>query len=275
MVYLIEPLYARIFPYLGRFTPFIGISLVSYSLFLIIQSFFLITRSALEGNAIAKLDSFYPYAGRVQEIWAVVEIYLKNHISYLAMEGISLFFGFLKIGVIIIVVFYVLASWGLWIDYLSKIAKDKSELLKKFLTSCDKNLRRWAQGQFLVFLCLLPYYYILLSILNFPFSFEFAVITTALSIIPYLGIGLCAVFACFVGIHQGFGPQSLLLILMIFAIGMVIEGSFLSPKFIGSKIDMHPIFFLLLSLVLFKVFGFIGPIITAPLLCLIKAWFDD
>lgn len=278
LVYLISPLNNKVKLFFGKLAPLISTSLLTASVFYILKSFFLIGKSALSkvsaqpASIILDLEK----SGiNISYLWRQISFFIKTHISMFALEGLSLAFGFLKVGLILLLAFYILSDWGKWINQTSSIMKKQEERIKNFLSKVDENMQKWAKGQFLTFMLLFPYYFVMLRILKFPFAAEFAVLSTFLSIIPYLGIGTCAMAATFVSIQFGFDLNAITLILSSFLLGMVLEGIALTPNLIGSKMEIHPILFIITSLILWQIFGLLGPIITSPILCTAKVLIEQ
>jgi predicted PurR-regulated permease PerM len=90
------------------------------------------------------------------------------------------------------------------------------------------------------------------------------VFTAIVIIIPYIGIALGLVLAVLSVILQfGFGSE-LIVVLVIFGIGQVLEGFFLTPRLVGERIGLHPVAVLFALLIFAKLFGFFGVLLALP-----------
>ena len=94
----------------------------------------------------------------------------------------------------------------------------------------------------------------------------FRSMTGILGFIPYVGALTGFIVAGVITIAQ-FWPSltPILLVIGVFAIGQVLEGYVLSPKLVGAKVGLHPVW-LMFSLIAFSyLFGFVGLLIAIPL----------
>ena len=57
---------------------------------------------------------------------------------------------------------------------------------------------------------------------------------------------------------------SLLLITMVFAVGQFIEGNFLTPRLIGGRVRLHPVWIMFALLAFGSLLGFIGLLLAVP-----------
>jgi predicted PurR-regulated permease PerM len=55
------------------------------------------------------------------------------------------------------------------------------------------------------------------------------------------------------------------LVAIIFVIGQVIEGNYLTPKLVGNSVGLHPVWLLLSLSVFGTLFGFVGLLVAVPL----------
>ena len=51
---------------------------------------------------------------------------------------------------------------------------------------------------------------------------------------------------------------------LIFVVGQVIEGNFLTPKLVGDSVGLHPVWLLLALSVFGSLFGFVGMLVAVP-----------
>ena len=86
-----------------------------------------------------------------------------------------------------------------------------------------------------------------------------------ISFIPIIGALLGGGLAVLLGALQFFEtPITILIILSIFIVGQIIEGNYLTPKFVGRSMGIHPVW-LIISLAFFgKIGGIAGLILALP-----------
>jgi predicted PurR-regulated permease PerM len=71
--------------------------------------------------------------------------------------------------------------------------------------------------------------------------------------------------ACVVAIAQ-FWPNwtAVLLVVGVFLVGQVLEGYVLSPKLVGAKVGLHPVWLMFALIAFGYLFGFVGLLIAIP-----------
>ena len=86
------------------------------------------------------------------------------------------------------------------------------------------------------------------------------------SFIPYVGM-LCGItVGIIIAIIQwGFDFMHIGGIALIFLFGQILESNFLTPKLIGDKIGLHPVWLIFGLFAFGALFGFIGILIAVPL----------
>jgi predicted PurR-regulated permease PerM len=85
------------------------------------------------------------------------------------------------------------------------------------------------------------------------------------SFVPYLGfiIGIVAsVIAALVQFHDAF---HLVLVLVVFGVGSLLESYILVPKLVGDRIGLHPVAVIFAVLAFGELFGFMGVLLALPM----------
>lgn len=166
-----------------------------------------------------------------------------------------------------ILVFYLLKDWDILIkkihDYLPRSV---SVSVKKIATDIDLTLSGYIRGQFHVCLILSMIYSSLLSFTGLNFGFLIGFLTGFFSFIPFIGM-LCGIIAAImVALFQwGFDSTHLSFVALVFIFGQILESNFLTPKLIGEKIGLHPVWLIFGLFIFGLLLGFIGVLIAVPL----------
>jgi len=166
-----------------------------------------------------------------------------------------------------IVSIYLLIDWKKIISKLKGlIPLQKQEKVQKIFIEIDSTLSQFVRGQILVCSLLALFYAICLSILGLNYGIVIGLIAGIISFIPYIGAVLGGILALVLAFYQFWpDPTWIVGVLIVFIIGQLLEGNYLTPKIIGSSIGLHPVW-LLFSLTFFgSVFGFFGLLIAVPL----------
>lgn len=166
-----------------------------------------------------------------------------------------------------ILVFYLLKDWDLLVKNINDfLPRSISSSAKKIAGEIDKTLSGYVRGQFNVCFILGIIYSGLLSFTGLNFGFLIGFLTGIFSFIPYVGM-LCGVTtAIAIGLFQwGFDPAHIAAVSLVFAFGQIIESNFLTPKLIGAKIGLHPVWIMFGLFIFGALFGFVGVLIAVPL----------
>jgi predicted PurR-regulated permease PerM len=164
-----------------------------------------------------------------------------------------------------IITFYLLNDWERMISKLKLYMPVKyKEVMLDELKKIDTILSAYIRGQTLVCLALACYYGLSLQLIHLNYGFLIGCLTGMLAFIPYVGAAMGIVLAVIMAILQ-FGTLSkVMLVITIFIIGQVVEGNFITPKLVGDRIGVHPVFMLFAMLAGAVLFGFIGVLLAVP-----------
>ncbi len=193
--------------------------------------------------------------------------FLQNFVSNLVNSTLGLINILSLIFIMPILVFYLLNDWQLMLEKIKiYLPKSSANSIKSLFLQIDKILSGYIHGQFNVCLILGVIYAISLTILGLDFGFLIGFLTGILSFIPYLGMVFGVTIAIIVALFQwGFDVYFLSFVAAIFAFGQIIESNFLTPKLIGKKINLHPIWVIFGLFFFGSMLGFIGILLAVPL----------
>ena len=166
-----------------------------------------------------------------------------------------------------ITAFYFLAEWNTIKNTI------KSFLPKKHLTTIimlvkdiDNVLSACIIGQFTVCLILSVFYSVLLLFSGLKYGFLIGLLTGLASFIPYFGMIIGFFVAMSVAFYQfGFNFFNIAIIIIIFISGQIFEGYFITPKLVGKKIGLHPLWVIFSLFSGGALFGFVGLLIALPI----------
>jgi predicted PurR-regulated permease PerM len=164
-------------------------------------------------------------------------------------------------------IFYLLKDWDILIKKISDyLPSQVAASTRKIAFDIDKTLSGYVRGQFNVCLILGLIYSSLLSFTGLNFGFLIGLLTGLFSFIPFVGM-LCGITAAIiVGLFQwGFDATHIVVVSLVFIFGQVVESNFLTPKLIGAKIGLHPVWLIFGLFVFGVLFGFFGILIAVPL----------
>jgi predicted PurR-regulated permease PerM len=106
--------------------------------------------------------------------------------------------------------------------------------------------------------------------LRVPLGFTIGMLSGLLNFVPYLGtmigIGLSLLFAAL----DGAGIGRMIGLLAVFAIVQSVEGYYLTPKLLGSRLNLHPMWVLVALVIGGNLFGLLGIILAVPFIAVAK-----
>jgi predicted PurR-regulated permease PerM len=166
-----------------------------------------------------------------------------------------------------VVAFYLLCDWDRVVVTVDGwIPRPHRDTVRGLARDIDGAIAGFVRGQAVICLILAAFYAIALTLTGLNFGFLIGLMTGFLGFIPYVGAVTGFIVAVVVAIAQ-FWPNwtPILLVIGVFVVGQVLEGYVLSPKLVGAKVGLHPVW-LIFSLIAFGyLLGFVGLLVAIPL----------
>ncbi len=165
-----------------------------------------------------------------------------------------------------IITFYMIKDWkSINAQILSLIPTQHRHSFTTIRTEIRLRLAGYISGQINIILFLASFYGIALSAINLQFGFTIGILTGLASVIPYAGLTCGFIVAILVAFLKGHTLFYLCVVGSVFIAGQIIEGSFLTPKLMSDKIQIHPLWIIFGFLVSGVLFGFFGVLFALPL----------
>ncbi len=190
---------------------------------------------------------------------------LSTSFETILASGSSVLGGLVNIVLIIFVLFYLLIDWQHFFELLKQLLPIRyQDTALRLALETDLLLSQYLRGQMLVILIMAVFYSAGLSLTGMHGALGLGVFTALVIVIPYIGIALGLILAVLSVVLQfGLGPE-LVIVLVVFGIGQVLEGFFLTPRLVGERIGLHPVAVLFALLIFAKLFGFFGVLLALP-----------
>lgn len=169
-----------------------------------------------------------------------------------------------------VVTFYLMRDWDrlvAWVD--SMIPRNAQPVVRQLARETDEVLSGFLRGQLLVMLVLGVVYSVGLWLVGVKLSLLIGLGAGLVSFVPYLGFiaGLLAAGIAVLVQTQEFMP--LLYVLLVFAVGQVLESSLLTPWLVGDRIGLHPVAVIFAVMAGAQLFGFVGMLLGLPVAAII------
>jgi predicted PurR-regulated permease PerM len=208
------------------------------------------------------------YVSKVEDnlnnIFTVIFQYTANFIQHIWQSGMA-FINIISMLVLVpFITFYLVRDWpNMSKDITNVVPKNTQRNFKVLTSRIDNALSGFIRGQINVCLVLALYYSLALTTIGINFSIFIGITTGILAFIPFVGFLSGFICSLLVVYLQFFSLNKVLLVIGVFVIGSIIENT-LSPKLIGNKIGLHPVWLIFALLVGADFFGFAGMLAAIP-----------
>ncbi len=186
--------------------------------------------------------------------------------SPLARNSILVVEFFAYLALIPLILFYSITNWPKIIAFFdSLIPRSYLKSVHHIVTDIDLMLAAYLRGQVMVMLILAIYYATALSIIGLPSGVIIGILTGFLVFIPYLGILTGFIIALMLSFASATSMHDIYLLLAVFGVGHVLEGSLVTPFLVGGRLGLNPVLIILALLVFGHLFGLVGVLLALPL----------
>ena len=186
--------------------------------------------------------------------------------SRVAQRGYAIINLFALLFLTPVVTFYLLRDWPKVLAAIdSALPLDHAANIRTVAREANAAVAGYVRGQALVCLCLGSIYGVGLSLVGLQFGFVIGLIAGFISFIPYVGTLVGAILAIGMALAQ-FPPDwlSVVKVGVVFLIGHLLESNVLSPKLVGDRVGLHPVWIMFALLAGGTLFGFVGVLVAVP-----------
>jgi len=135
-------------------------------------------------------------------------------------------------------------------------------------------LSTYVRNQMLISLTMALLYGLGFTILRVPLGLTVGLLAGLLNFVPYLGTLTGLILSLVFVVLDGAGLGRTLGVLGVFAAVQAFEGYFLTPKLLGSSLNLHPMWVLLGLMIGGNLFGLLGIILAVPVIATGKVIFN-
>jgi predicted PurR-regulated permease PerM len=185
-----------------------------------------------------------------------------------AWSGGQILFSLLSLLVVVpIVTIYLLVDWNRMVATIDGwLPPGHREDVRALGREIHDTVASFVRGQIVICLILAVYYAAALKMAGLHHAILIGLTAGLISFVPYLGAGIGLVVAMCVAIAQ-FWPDwtPLAIVGGIFLLGETLADYVLSPRIIGSRVKLNPVWLMLALFAFGWLFGFIGLLVAIPL----------
>jgi predicted PurR-regulated permease PerM len=180
-------------------------------------------------------------------------------------SGGALITGILSLLLVPVITFYLLRDWDLLIARVAALVPERRRpIVWRLARQSDEVLGGFFRGQLLVVLGLALIYSVGLLWVGLDFALAIGVLSGLVSFVPYLGLFVGITLASIAALVQIGTLTSVGAVVLVFVVGQLIEGTFLTPKLVGDRIGLHPVIVIFAVLAGGQLFGFMGILLALP-----------
>lgn len=169
-----------------------------------------------------------------------------------------------------IVAFYLLRDWDRLITTVDGwLPRPYADIIREQARAVDTTLAGFVRGQATVCLTLGVFYAVALTAAGLDFGLVIGIITGVLSFIPFVGTGVGFAASVGLALFQFDEMWRVGLVAGIFIFGQAVEGNILTPKLVGDKVGLHPVWVIFALMAGGALFGFVGVLLAMPVAAVI------
>jgi predicted PurR-regulated permease PerM len=164
-----------------------------------------------------------------------------------------------------IVTFFLMRDWDKIVAQIdSYLPRQSLPTVREQARIISDTLVGFVHGQALVCLVLAIYYGTTLSFAGLDSGLALGLLIGVLAIIPILGGATGFVLALGLAASQFGTWREIIIVGIIFAVGQGVESNFLTPKLVGDRINLHPVWVMFALFSGGTLFGMIGILFAVP-----------
>jgi predicted PurR-regulated permease PerM len=134
----------------------------------------------------------------------------------------------------------------------------------------DESLSAFLHGQFMVMLVLGTLYSVGYSIVGIPVAIGVGLLTGLLCFIPYVGAATGFVLALTLSVLDFQGAGRVIGVAIVFAAVQLADTVFITPKILGGKLGLRPLWIIVALMAGGEMFGFLGVLLAVPTTAVLK-----
>lgn len=166
-----------------------------------------------------------------------------------------------------VVVFYLIVDWHPMLARIDHaLPRDHAPVIRQLARDINAAVAAFIRGQGAICLVLGIFYAVGLSWAGINYGLLVGLTTGLLAFVPVIGWLVGLITACTLTIVQfGFSVTVLLKVIAVLAAGLAFDTAVLSPRLVGQKIGLHPVWLIFALFVFSYLLGLVGTLIAVPL----------
>jgi predicted PurR-regulated permease PerM len=164
-----------------------------------------------------------------------------------------------------IVTFFLLRDWDKMVVQIdSYLPRQSLETVRGQARLVSDTLVGFVHGQALICLILAIYYSVALTLAGLASGIALGLLIGILGIIPLLGVTTGFILAIGLAASQFGTFSAIVTVCGIFVVGQLAEANILTPKLLGDRVHLHPVWVIFALFAGGTLYGFVGVLVAVP-----------
>jgi len=180
-------------------------------------------------------------------------------------SGLAVFETLVSIALVPVLSFYFLRDWDIFVERVRELVpRPWLSEVTRLANETNQVLTGFVRGQLSVMIAQGALYAIGLWLVGLDLGLLIGFVAGLVSFVPYLGAFIGVGFGVIATLVQHGDSLHLMLVLLVFTVGHLIESWWLTPWLVGDRIGMHPVAVIFSILAGGQLFGFLGVLLALP-----------
>ena len=190
---------------------------------------------------------------------------VAGSLSNVSATGTAAFIALMNLLLIPVIAFYLLRDWPKVIDRIERmLPRQRADAITQMARESDCMLGNFLRGQLAVMIANGVTYSVGLTLIGLETGVAIGMFAGLVSFVPYLGTIIGILLALIAMYIQADSLWPLLLVVVVFGVGQVLETVAWQPRFVGNEIGMHPVAVIFAVMAGGQLFGFFGILLALP-----------
>ncbi len=214
-----------------------------------------------------QLDAQRGSGSQAQGALQDVAPWLLSQLQKLVQGSLALFNSLALMFLTPVVTFFLLRDWDTMIAGIERlIPRRDAPTVRQIAREVDWTISGYLRGTLIVLLIVSAFYMVALGAIGLNYGLVIGLGAGLISFVPYLGSTSGFLVSGAVATAQFWPDYTRIgLVCGIFVLGQLVEGNVLTPKIVGDKVQLHPVWMLFGLIATGYLFGFTGLLISVPL----------
>ena len=198
---------------------------------------------------------------------------VKTVVSWLLGGTASLFSALAALVMVPVLTFYLLSDFEAILKRVHDLVpvRFRAELVS-IAREADGVVGQFIRGQVTVMAILAALYALGFSLVGVPLAVPIGATAGLMAFIPYVGSAAALGMALLMSALHFHGTLQLILVVAVVAIVQLLDGFFITPRIVGDRLGLSPLWVLLSLMLGGELFGFLGVMLALPSAAVVKVF---